>query len=279
MIIADDSALIRDGLASLLTDEGIEVVATLPDASDVVDAVEHHRPDVLIIDIRMPPTFQTEGLEAALLVRREHPETKILVLSQHIETRYAVELLEEGAAGVGYLLKDRVTQIDGFLDALRRVAGGGSAIDPEVVSRLVHRPRKDGALGRLTEREREVLSLMAQGHSNGGIAEQLTLNQRTAETHVSNILTKLDLPPETDRRVTAVILAPDRDLQHPGPGKKPGLPQCSSVVARLRVRPGRQFLISLEPEFPAPRRPKESPHVGPRVRTGTDPVDRAPIQL
>lgn len=156
VIIADDSALIREGLARLLADEGVDVVAALPDASDVVVAVEQHRPDVLIIDIRMPPTYQTEGLEAALRVRREHPSTAILVVSQHIETRYAVELLEEGAAGVGYLLKDRVTQIDGFLDALGRVANGGSAIDPDVVSRLVHRPRKDGALDRLTEREREV---------------------------------------------------------------------------------------------------------------------------
>lgn len=206
VILVDDSALIRDGLASLLAEEGVDVIATLADATEVVEAVERHQPDVLIIDIRMPPTYQTEGLEAALRVRREIPDTSILVLSQHIETRYAVELLETGASGVGYLLKDRVTQIGGFLDALRRVAQGGSAIDPEVVSRLVHRPRSDGALGRLTDREREVLSLMAQGHSNGGIAEILTVNQRTAETHVSNILTKLDLPPDTDRRVSAVIL-------------------------------------------------------------------------
>ncbi|MDH3754168.1 MAG: response regulator transcription factor [Acidimicrobiia bacterium] len=208
LIVVDDSALIRDGLTSLLVDEGMEVVSTFPDATGVVEAVDQHRPDVLIIDIRMPPTFQTEGLEAALEARRNTPGTSVLVLSQHIETRYAVELLEEGAGGVGYLLKDRVTQIDSFLDALQRVADGGSAIDPEVVSRLVQRPRSDGTLDRLTEREREVLSLMAQGHSNAGIAEQLTVNQRTAETHVSNILTKLQLPPDagTDRRVSAVIM-------------------------------------------------------------------------
>lgn len=208
VIIVDDSALIREGLTSLLVDEGIEVTATFPDAGGVVDAVAEQRPDVLIIDIRMPPSFQTEGLEAALEARRTTPETSVLVLSQHIETRYAVELLEEGAGGVGYLLKDRVTEIDTFLDALARVAGGGSAIDPEVVMRLVQRPKNNETLDRLTEREQEVLSLMAQGHSNAGIAEQLTLNQRTAETHVSNILTKLHLPPDAgiDRRVSAVIM-------------------------------------------------------------------------
>lgn len=208
VIIVDDSALVRDGLASLLVDEGVDVIATFPDAAGVVEAVEQHQPDVLVIDVRMPPTFQTEGLEVALQARRNTPETSILVLSQHIETRYAVELLEEGAAGVGYLLKDRVTEIDTFLDALRRVADGGSAIDPEVVTRLVQRPQKHGTLHRLTDREREVLSLMAQGHSNTAIAEHLFVNQRTAETHVSNILTKLDLPPDagTDRRVSAVIM-------------------------------------------------------------------------
>ena len=208
VIIVDDSALVRDGLASLLVDEGIEVVATFADAVGVVEAVEMHQPDVLIIDVRMPPTFQTEGLETALEARRTTRETSILVLSQHIETRYAVELLEEGAAGVGYLLKDRVTQFDGFLDALHRVADGGSAIDPEVVTRLVHRPQSGGPLSRLTDREREVLSLMAQGQSNAAIAERLFVNQRTAETHVSSILAKLDLPPDAaiDRRVSAVIM-------------------------------------------------------------------------
>ncbi|MCP3855836.1 MAG: response regulator transcription factor [Actinomycetia bacterium] len=214
VILVDDSALIRDGLASLLTDEGVEVVATFADGGGVVEAVADHRPDVLIIDVRMPPDFETEGLQAALAARRRNPACSVLVLSQHIETRYAVELLEEGAAGVGYLLKDRVTEFETFLDALRRVATGGSVIDPEVVSRLVHRPRRDDALSRLTEREREVLSLMAEGHSNAGIAEKLVVNQRTAETHVSNILTKLDLPPDTaqDRRVAAVIMWLRRDL-------------------------------------------------------------------
>lgn len=217
VILVDDSALIRDGLASLLTYEGIEVVATFADSRGVVDAVAEQQPDVLIIDVRMPPDFETEGLQAALAARRKNPACSVLVLSQHIETRYAIELLEEGAAGVGYLLKDRVTDIDTFLSALDRVAAGGSVIDPDVVSRLVHRPRRDDSLSRLTRREREVLSLMAQGHSNAGIAEQLVVNQRTAETHVSNILTKLDLPPDTtlDRRVSAVIVWLRRDLDNP----------------------------------------------------------------
>lgn len=217
VILVDDSALIREGLASLLVEEGIDVVATFPDAHGVVESVAEHQPDVLVIDVRMPPTFETEGLETALLARRQTPACSILVLSQHIETRYAVELLQEGAAGVGYLLKDRVTDIGSFLEALGRVATGGSAIDPEVVARLVQRPRGDGIIARLTDREREVLSLMAQGHSNAGIADQLVVNQRTAETHVSNILTKLDLPPDAalDRRVAAVILWLRRDSGEP----------------------------------------------------------------
>lgn len=215
VILVDDAALIRDGLARLLVDEGHQVVDTFSDGEGVVDAIEQHKPDVLVIDIRMPPTFQTEGLEIALQVRRASPQTAILVLSQHIETRFAVELLERGAAGVGYLLKDRITEIDTFLDALNRVAEGGSAIDTDVVTQLIQRPHNSGKLDRLTRREREVLSLMAQGHSNASIARQLVFNHRTAETHVGNILTKLDLPPdtETDRRVSAVILWLEQ--QHP----------------------------------------------------------------
>lgn len=208
VILVDDSALIRDGLEALLVDEGIEVIATFADGSDVADAVEQHRPDALVIDVRMPPTFETEGLEVALESRRRTPDTGILVLSQHIETRYAIELLEEGAAGVGYLLKDRVTDIDAFIDALGRVVAGGTVIDPEVVSRLVQKPRRPGILDRLSEREKQVLALMAEGHSNTSIAEKLVVNQRTAESHVSSILAKLDLPPDVtvDRRVTAVVM-------------------------------------------------------------------------
>lgn len=208
VILADDSALIRDGLARLLHDEGIEVLDSFSDTVGLVEAACDQAPDVLIVDIRMPPTFTTEGLEAAMEVRRRAPKTGVLVLSQHIETTYAIDLLADNAGGVGYLLKDRVTVIDEFLDALRRVAGGGSAIDPEVVSRLLRRSRRTRPLDRLTEREREVLALMAEGHSNAAIAERLVVNQRTVETHVGNILTKLDLLPEPsiDRRVRAVML-------------------------------------------------------------------------
>ncbi|MDH3369440.1 MAG: response regulator transcription factor [Gemmatimonadota bacterium] len=208
VILADDSALIRDGLARLLHDEGIEVLDSFSDTVGLVEAACDQAPDVLIVDIRMPPTFTTEGLEAAMEVRRRAPKTGVLVLSQHIETTYAIDLLADNAGGVGYLLKDRVTVIDEFLNALRRVAGGGSAIDPEVVSRLLRRSRRTRPLDRLTEREREVLALMAEGHSNAAIAERLVVNQRTVETHVGNILTKLDLLPEPsiDRRVRAVML-------------------------------------------------------------------------
>ncbi len=208
VIIADDSALIRDGLAHLLTEEGIDVIDSFGDADGLGDFVCKKAPDVLIVDIRMPPTFTTEGLEAALDVRRRCPQIGVLVLSQHIETVYAVDLLTENAAGVGYLLKDRVTAIDDFLDSLRRVSAGGSAIDPEVVARLLRRSRRTRPLDRLTDRERSVLALMAEGHSNTAIGDRLSVNQRTVETHVGNILTKLDLLPEPaiDRRVRAVIL-------------------------------------------------------------------------
>ncbi len=208
MIVADDSALIRDGLARLLLDEDIDVAARLPDATELLERVSELRPDAVIVDVRMPPSFRTEGLEAAIDVRREHPDTAVLVLSQHIETRYAIELLADGAAGVGYLLKDRVTELDEFLDALRRVVAGGTAIDPAVVTRLVERPRRNDPMERLSEREREVLALMAEGHSNAAIAERLVVNVRTAESHVGSILTKLDLLPDApiDRRVRAVVL-------------------------------------------------------------------------
>ncbi|MDH3248053.1 MAG: response regulator transcription factor [Acidimicrobiia bacterium] len=216
VIIADDSALIRDGLAHLLTEEGIDVIDSFGDADGLVDFVCEKAPDVLIVDIRMPPTFTTEGLEAAFEVRRRSPQIGVLVLSQHIETVYAVDLLTDNAAGVGYLLKDRVTAIDDFLESLRRVAAGGSAIDPEVVARLLRRSRRSRPLDRLTDRERSVLALMAEGHSNTAIGERLSVNQRTVETHVGSILTKLDLLPEPaiDRRVRAVILWLEADEEH-----------------------------------------------------------------
>lgn len=218
VILADDSALIRDGLSRLLQDEGIEVMAAFADTEGLVEATTSLQPDVLVVDVRMPPEFATEGLEAALEVRRVKPEISVLVLSQHIETRYALDLLAEGAKGAGYLLKDRVTDFDDFLDSLHRIADGGSAIDPEVVSRMLRRSRGPGPLDRLTDRERDVLALMAQGHTNRAIADRLHVNQRTVETHVGSILLKLDLLPEpdVDRRVSAVIMWLNQDTAPTG---------------------------------------------------------------
>lgn len=218
VILADDSALIRDGLSRLLEDEGIEVVATFGDSDGLVEATSELQPDVLVVDVRMPPDFATEGLQAALEVRRVNPGIGVLVLSQHIETRYALDLLAEGAAGAGYLLKDRVTDFDDFLESLHRVANGGSAIDPEVVTRMLRRSRGPGPLDRLTDRERDVLALMAQGHTNRAIADRLNVNQRTVETHVGSILLKLELLPEpdVDRRVSAVIMWLNEDTASTG---------------------------------------------------------------
>ncbi|MFC8045199.1 response regulator [Nocardia sp. NPDC057353] len=205
VVIAEDSAILRDGLAALLADHGHEVVAMAGDAKALITAVTEHRPDVAVVDIRMPPTFTDEGLLAALELRRGHPDTGVLVFSQWIETRYATELLAAGAAGVGYLLKDRVADVGEFVDALARVAAGGTALDPEVVSQLMNAGR--GGLDRLTPREREVLERMAQGLSNAAIAAALHVTERAVEKHIGNIFTKLDLPPSDThhRRVLAVL--------------------------------------------------------------------------
>lgn len=207
VILVDDAVLLREGIASLLHGAGHDVVAQCGDATDLAAIVAAHRPDVVVLDIRMPPTHTTEGLEAAVALRAADPRLGVLVLSQHIETRYALELMEAGAAGVGYLLKDRVTDVAVFLDALDRVADGQTAIDPDVVTRIVQRERRTNPLDRLTDREREVLSLMAEGHANAAIASRLVLNLRTVETHVGAIFTKLDLHPESEahRRVQAVL--------------------------------------------------------------------------
>lgn len=207
VIVVDDSVLLRAGISSLLERAGHDVVAQLGDASGVLEATDRLEPDVVILDIRMPPTNTTEGLEAAVEIRRSSPDVGVLLLSQHIETRYALDLIADGAAGVGYLLKDRVADVDDFLSALERVADGETAIDPQVVTRLVGRERRNSPLDRLTTREREVLSLMAEGRTNAAIAALLVLNLRTVETHVGNIFTKLDLAPEseTHRRVQAVL--------------------------------------------------------------------------
>ena len=203
-VIAEDLALLRDGLTRLLRDNEIEVVAAVGDGDALVHAVLRERPDIAIVDIRMPPTFRDEGLRAALTLRERAPETAILIISQYVEGTYARELLADGRGGVGYLLKDRVMDVDAFVEAVRRVGEGGTALDPEVVAHFVG--RKD-RLAALTPREREVLSLMAEGRSNASIAEALVLTVGAVEKHVASILQKLRLPPsdETHRRVLAVL--------------------------------------------------------------------------
>ncbi|MET9492561.1 response regulator transcription factor [Nocardia sp. NPDC006630] len=207
VVIAEDNGILRDGLTALLTERGHAVVAAVGDADGLAAAVGEYRPDVAVVDVRMPPSFTDEGLLAALALRRSHPEIGVLVFSQWIETRYATELLASGAGGVGYLLKDRVADIGDFVDALQRVATGGTALDPEVVSQLMGAARQQDSLARLTPREREVLELMAQGLSNSALAQALTVTERAVEKHIGNIFTKLELPPSDlhHRRVLAVL--------------------------------------------------------------------------
>lgn len=205
--IAEDSAILRDGLAQLLVDRGHDVIAAVADGDALRAAVAHDPPDVCVVDIRMPPSFTDEGLRAAIALRHSHPEVGVLVFSQYVETRYAAELLSGSARGVGYLLKDRVADVREFVDALARVAAGGTALDPEVVAQLLGASRKADTLAALTPREREVLARMAEGLSNAGIAGKLFITERAVEKHVANILTKLQLPQtDTDnRRVLAVL--------------------------------------------------------------------------
>jgi DNA-binding NarL/FixJ family response regulator len=205
-VIAEDAVLLREGLAGLLEDAGHEVVGRAGDAGVLLALVGEHAPDLAVVDVRMPPDYDDEGTRAAAEIRRNHPGTAVLVLSQHVETRHIVELVAEGG-GFGYLLKDRVLDVDDFLEAVRRVASGGSALDPQVVSALIGTPRRSSALDALTPREREVLSLMAEGRTNAGIAQRLWLTEKTVETHVRTILMKLDLAVSTDghRRVLAVL--------------------------------------------------------------------------
>jgi DNA-binding NarL/FixJ family response regulator len=219
IVIADDTVLLREGLAGLLEDAGHTVVARVGDAEGLLAVVAEHEPDLAIVDVRMPPAFEDEGLHAAVEIRRSHPQTAILVLSQHVEGRHAIELVSSGA-GFGYLLKDRVLDVDEFLDAASRVSSGGSALDPEVVKQLLEPPTDESVLRALTPREHEVLGLMAEGRTNAGIARLLWLSEKTVETHVSSILAKLDLPQSQDnhRRVLAV-------LAYLGPARgQPGLP-------------------------------------------------------
>jgi DNA-binding NarL/FixJ family response regulator len=206
VVIAEDSVLLRAGLTKLLTEGGFDVVDAVADADELLRAVDEHRPDLVVVDVRMPPTHTDEGIQAALVIRRQYPDVAVLVLSQYVEERYATDLLSSQTSGVGYLLKDRVAHVSDFLDALRRVAAGGTALDPEVVAQLLVRRRTD-PIDRLTPRELEVLRLMAEGRSNNGIADALKVSHSAVEKYVSNIFTKLDLPPtNTDhRRVLAVL--------------------------------------------------------------------------
>ena len=211
IVIAEDSAVVRAGLVEILADRGHEVLAAIGDGASLLAAVEAHQPDVAVVDVRMPPGYTDEGLRAAITIRRAHPETGVLVFSQYIETRYAADLLGAapggGAAGVGYLLKDRVANVGEFIDALARVATGGTALDPEVVTQLIGASRRAIGLAALTARERDVLALMAEGRSNGAIAGILVLSERSVEKHVANIFAKLDLAPSDadNRRVLAVL--------------------------------------------------------------------------
>jgi DNA-binding NarL/FixJ family response regulator len=206
VVIAEDTVLLREGLAGLLEDDGHDVVGRAGDAEVLLALVVEHEPDLAIVDVRMPPEYDDEGTQAAATIRRDHPQTAVLVLSQHIETRHVVELVAAGG-GFGYLLKDRVLDVDDFLDAARRVAEGGSALDPQVVSRLLSTQGAADPLAELSAREREVLSLMAEGRTNAGIAKRLWLTEKTVETHIRSILMKLGLSVSADdhRRVMAVL--------------------------------------------------------------------------
>jgi DNA-binding NarL/FixJ family response regulator len=208
VVVADDSVLLREGLVRLLEEAGFEVVGQAGDADELRDLVESREPDIAIIDIRMPPTHTDEGLRAARELRSSHPDLGILVLSQHVRPSYALELLEGGSEGIGYLLKDRVSDVTELADSIRRIGDGGSVLDPEVVAQLVERRRSGGSpIDELTEREREVLALMAEGRSNRAIAEKLFITDHTVEKHVQNILAKLSIfeSAEDHRRVLAVL--------------------------------------------------------------------------
>jgi DNA-binding NarL/FixJ family response regulator len=207
IVIGEDSVLLREGVARLLGEAGMEVVAQAGDYDDLMRKVRAHKPDLALVDIRMPPTQTDEGLRAAHEIRQELPGTGVLVLSQYVEEGYAMDLLAENAEGVGYLLKDRVADVDRFVDSVRRVADGGSALDPEVVSQMLGRRRTSDPLEELTPREREVLGLMAEGRSNHAIAEDLIVTERAVEKHVTSIFSKLDLTatPADHRRVLAVL--------------------------------------------------------------------------
>ena len=208
VVIAEDAVLLREGLARLLTDAGFEVVARVGDGPSLIQAIDEHHPDVAVVDVRMPPGYRDEGLRAALEARRRVPACAVMVLSQYVEERYASELLESARGGIGSLLKDRVADVGDFVAAVRQVAAGGTTLDPEVVGQLIARRRHAARLDMLTDRDREVLALMAEGRSNSAIAERLVISDGAVEKHVSNIFAKLSLPPtESDHRRVLAVLA------------------------------------------------------------------------
>lgn len=206
-VLAEDNALLRDGVTLLLADHGIDVVASVTNAEDLLAAVSEHRPDIAVVDVRMPPTHTDEGLRAALAIRRDHPSTGVLVFSQWVETSYARRLLAGEPGGIGYLLKDRIVSTGDFIASMHRIAAGGTALDPEVVRQLFAAPRADQGIARLSAREKEVLALLAEGRSNAAIADSLHLADRSVEKHITAIFTKLDLPHDRSdhRRVLAVL--------------------------------------------------------------------------
>ncbi|MFF4155666.1 LuxR C-terminal-related transcriptional regulator [Streptomyces sp. NPDC001678] len=212
VVLAEDLFLLRDGLVRLLEAYGFEIAAAVASGPELTRALAEERPDVAVVDVRLPPSFTDEGLQCALAARRATPGLPVLVLSQHVEQLYARELLADGSGGVGYLLKDRVFDAEQFVDGVRRVAAGGTAMDPQVISQLLTRREKDRPMARLTPREREVMELMAQGRSNTAIAERLTVTERAIAKHTSNIFVKLGLPPSDDdnRRVLAVLAYLDK---------------------------------------------------------------------
>jgi DNA-binding NarL/FixJ family response regulator len=207
IVVADDAVLLREGLIRLLAEDGHQVVAAVGDGPALIDAVLEHRPDISVVDVRMPPTHTDEGLRAAITVRSQLPGTAILVLSQYVEVSYAADLLADGSGAIGYLLKDRVARVEEFLDALDRVAGGETVLDPQVVAQLLAGQRRKSALAALTARERQLLGLMAEGHSNTAIAQRLVVSASAVEKHIGNVFAKLGLPPDDaqHRRVLAVL--------------------------------------------------------------------------
>jgi DNA-binding NarL/FixJ family response regulator len=207
VLIAEDSVLLRQGLVHLLTDAGMEVVGAVDDADQLLRAVDELQPDICVVDVRMPPTHTDEGVRAALVIRAQHPEVAVLMLSQYVEERYATDLIASDTRKFGYLLKDRVADVTEFVEAIRRVADGGTALDPEVIQQLLVRSRRTDPLGGLTRRESEVMGLMAEGRSNAGIAAEMVVTEGAVEKHVSSIFTKLGLPPaeQDHRRVLAVL--------------------------------------------------------------------------